>query len=205
VPAQVAALAGAVMAYAKNIDNIPSLIPTVERIAHKHVSRAVESDHYNAVGECLLAAIQTVLKDAATADVMNAWTEAFTFLANTFRQTEKTLRQELAIKAGYDGFTNMIVSDVDVIDGKRKISFVPESVPVPLHARGQYVAVCVKGTNGEDMMCTVPILEENEDCLVVTVGSSKEAASVFLMENTTMGSILSVSMPCGQPNSSGTA
>jgi nitric oxide dioxygenase len=39
VPPQVASLAGAVVAYAKHIDDVSSILPGVERICHKHVSR----------------------------------------------------------------------------------------------------------------------------------------------------------------------
>lgn len=41
-PAQAVALANAVLAYARNIDRVEALLPTVTKICHKHVSRAVE-------------------------------------------------------------------------------------------------------------------------------------------------------------------
>lgn len=42
IPAQVASLARAVLAYSSNIDNLTVLLPTVYMIAHKHVSRRVK-------------------------------------------------------------------------------------------------------------------------------------------------------------------
>ena len=41
VPAQVAAQTKTILAYAANIDNLDTIMPVVERIAHKHVSREV--------------------------------------------------------------------------------------------------------------------------------------------------------------------
>lgn len=46
-------------------------------IAHKHASLHVLPEHYPMVGKSLLKAIKTVLGDAATDDIMNAWAVAY--------------------------------------------------------------------------------------------------------------------------------
>ena len=60
------ALAGAICAYAANIDNLAALGPAVELIAQKHCSLGIQPEHYPIVGKHLLAAIKDVLGDAAT-------------------------------------------------------------------------------------------------------------------------------------------
>ena len=52
--AQAQALAGAVLAYAENIDDPSVLAPVIELIAHKHVSLNIQSPDYAIVGENLL-------------------------------------------------------------------------------------------------------------------------------------------------------
>src|SRR4051812_30641762 len=51
------ALAAAVVAYARNIDNLGALASRVERIAQKHVGLNILPEHYPAVAESLLGAI----------------------------------------------------------------------------------------------------------------------------------------------------
>src|SRR5690606_39976035 len=53
--AQQRALAGAICAYAANIDNLEALGGAVELIAHKHASLQIKPEHYPIVGENLLA------------------------------------------------------------------------------------------------------------------------------------------------------
>ena len=60
------ALAGAICAYAANIDNLAALGPAVELIAQKHCSLGIRPEHYPIVGKHLLVAIKDVLGDAAT-------------------------------------------------------------------------------------------------------------------------------------------
>ncbi len=67
------ALAQAVLAYARNIENLPALGAAVERIAQKHIGYAILPEHYPFVGEALLGAIEEVLGDAATPEILAAW------------------------------------------------------------------------------------------------------------------------------------
>jgi nitric oxide dioxygenase len=75
------ALANAVVAYASNLDRLEVLGDAVSLIVHKHVSLGIEPEHYPIVGECLLAAIELVLGDAASDEVLTAWGEAYAQLA----------------------------------------------------------------------------------------------------------------------------
>ncbi|ARW18567.1 globin domain-containing protein [Komagataeibacter europaeus] len=67
------ALALAVLAYARNIDNLGAMAGAVERIAEKHVGLNILPEHYPYVADALLGAIAHVLGDAATPEIMDAW------------------------------------------------------------------------------------------------------------------------------------
>lgn len=84
-------LAGAVSAYAANIDNLAVLTIAVEKMAESHVGANVKPEHYPIVGECILEAIGKVLGEAATPEIVEAWKEAYFFLADILINREKEL------------------------------------------------------------------------------------------------------------------
>ena len=87
-------LAGAVAAYAANIDNLEILSKAVEKMAQTHVNTMVKPEHYPMVGVSLLEAVRDVLGDAATDEVIEAWKEAYFFLADVLIAREKELYTE---------------------------------------------------------------------------------------------------------------
>jgi nitric oxide dioxygenase len=94
------ALANAVLAYAQNIDNLGVLGAAVERIAQKHVGLQILPEHYPYVAEALLAAIRDLLGDAATDEILQAWGEAYWFLADILINREQQLYDTLAEQPG---------------------------------------------------------------------------------------------------------
>lgn len=88
-PDQHKKLAGAVSAYAANIDNLAVLQGAVEKMVSSHVRANVKPEHYPMVGESILKAIKEVLGEAATEDILNAWKEAYFFLADILIEAEK--------------------------------------------------------------------------------------------------------------------
>lgn len=88
------ALFSAVAAYAKNIDNLPVLTSTVERIANKHTSLNVQAEHYPIVGHHLLETLRELAGEAFTPEVEDAWTAAYQFLASIFIGRESDLYNE---------------------------------------------------------------------------------------------------------------
>ena len=85
-------MANAILAYCKNIGNLDALQTSVEGIAKKkHVNVKVQPEYYPIVGQVLLTAMQDVLGDVANEQVLNAWEEAYSFLAVVFIQQEKEL------------------------------------------------------------------------------------------------------------------
>jgi len=81
-------LAAALLAFSTNADNLDVLTAAIERIAARHVSMHVKPEHYPAVANALLPAIKDVLGDAADERVLNAWGEAYWFLADVLKSRE---------------------------------------------------------------------------------------------------------------------
>lgn len=99
------ALAGAICAYAANIDNLGALGPAVELIAQKHCSLGIQREQYPIVGKNLLVAIRDVLGDVATDEVIAAWAEAYGFLAEVCIGRESEIYQEQAsASGGWNGY-----------------------------------------------------------------------------------------------------
>jgi hemoglobin-like flavoprotein len=84
-------LAAAIVAFAQNVDNLPALAGAVERMAARHVATQVRPEHYPVVAQALLAAIRDVLGEAATDEVIGAWTEAYGVLAQVLIAREAEL------------------------------------------------------------------------------------------------------------------
>jgi hemoglobin-like flavoprotein len=76
-------LAGAILAYAKNIDKLQNLGSAVQRMVARHVETGVKPEHYPHVAAALLPAIREVLgEEVATDEVLAAWGEAYWMLAD---------------------------------------------------------------------------------------------------------------------------
>ena len=84
-------LAGAIAAFAGNIDNLGALGAAVEKMAQSHVTTNVKPAHYPMVADALITAMGDVLGEAFTDARKNAWVEAYTFLANVLMQREQEL------------------------------------------------------------------------------------------------------------------
>lgn len=84
-------LAGAIAAFAGNIDNLGVLGAAVEKMAQSHVMTQVQPIHYPMVADALITAMGDVLGEAFTEARKNAWVEAYTFLANILMQREQEL------------------------------------------------------------------------------------------------------------------
>ncbi|WP_202593431.1 NO-inducible flavohemoprotein [Tolumonas lignilytica] len=138
------ALAGAVLAYAENIDDPSVLLPVVERIAHKHVSLNIRAEHYAIVGKHLLASIQEVLGDAATPELIDAWSAAYTSLADLFINIESDLYQQaIDTQGGWTGWRPFRICR-KVKESNEITSFYFEPLDggeVPAFRPGQYISV----------------------------------------------------------------
>lgn len=101
---QQTALAMTVLAAAKHLDKLATLLPQVTQISHKHRALQILPEHYPIVGKHLIGAIKEVLGAAATDDIINAWTEAYDEIASVFIQIEHGMYEE-AMWQGFAPFT----------------------------------------------------------------------------------------------------
>lgn len=97
---QQTALFNAVLAYAKNIDNLAVLQQAVSRIAHKHTSLNIQAEHYPIVGHHLIETFRELTGDLFTPELEAAWTKAYQQLAEVFIGIEGDLYQQSAQKQG---------------------------------------------------------------------------------------------------------
>lgn len=138
------ALAGAICAYFTHIDNLDALGPAVELIAQKHCSLGIQPEHYPIVGKHLLDAIQEVMGDAATDEIIAAVAEAYGVLAEVFISREAAIyHDQQAVPGGWNGFRNFVV-DRKVTESDVVTSFYlkpNDEQPLPAFLPGQYITV----------------------------------------------------------------
>jgi nitric oxide dioxygenase len=138
------ALAGAICAYAANIDNLGALGSAVELIAQKHCSLGIQAEHYPIVGKHLLVAIKDVLGDAATDEIIAAWAEAYGLLAQIFIAREQEIYDgQRDQTGGWNGYRRFVVDrKVAESDIVTSIYLVPEDGgALPAFMPGQYATV----------------------------------------------------------------
>lgn len=137
------ALALAVLAYARHINDPGVLGAMVERIAEKHVGLNILPEHYPYVAEALLGAIGHVLGDAATPEILDAWGKAYWFLADILIGREKEIYEtHEAAPGGWIGWRPFRVAR-RVRESETVTSFelVPtDGQPVMRHQPGQYLS-----------------------------------------------------------------
>jgi len=141
---QQVALFEAIAAYAKNIENLAALSSAVERIAQKHTSMSIQPEHYEIVGHHLIETLRELATEAFNAEVEEAWTAAYLFLAQVFIGREAQLYKSAKEAAGgWEGGREFVISEKKVesklvtsfvmtpVDGKAVLDFLP----------GQYIGI----------------------------------------------------------------
>lgn len=139
------ALAGALYAYAANIDNLGALSPAVELICHKHASLFIRAEQYDIVGHHLIETLKAVLGDAATPEILDAWGAAYWQLANIMIDKEGQMYKETSYWADWKDFTIARKEK----ESEEITSFYLEPVDaelqkkLPVFKPGQYISVNV--------------------------------------------------------------
>lgn len=200
--AQVHALATAVLAYARNIENLSALGPAVERIAQKHIGYAIKAEHYPYVATALLGAIEEVLGDAATPEILAAWGEAYWFLANILTGREDTIRAEIMThEGGWTDWREFVIAQRRP-ESEGIVSFILKPVdgrPVLRHRAGQYLtfrfdAASLPGLKRNFSISSGP----SDDHYRITVKRQADGgASAFLHDHGFPGVIVETTPPAG--------
>lgn len=141
---QARSLAASILAYAAHIDQLDRLGGMVNRITHKHASLEVQPEHYPIVGDHLLRAIRTVLGEAATPEIIEAWGAAYGQLAEIMIGVEKNLYEQGRNQpGGWAGYAPLKV-ERKVVESETITSFYlasPDGDVLPSFLPGQYLAV----------------------------------------------------------------
>lgn len=204
------ALAAAICAYAANIDNLEVLGGAVELIAQKHASLQIQAEQYPIVGENLLASIREVLGAGATDAVINAWAEAYGFLANILIGREKEIyHQQTLAPNGWNGFRKFrVVRKEQESEVITSFYLQPEDGgALPPFKPGQYLTVRVPSPCGHTTMRNyslsdkpgqpwfrISVKRENG----ATASSPEGFVSNFLHKGVNVGDSLEVGPPCGE-------
>lgn len=85
------ALAMSILAAAQNIDNLSAILPVVNKIGQIHCDKGIKEEHYPIVGSNLLIAIEKVLGDNSTPEILDAWGKAYGEIAKVFIDVEKEI------------------------------------------------------------------------------------------------------------------
>lgn len=205
------ALAGAVLAYAENIENLPALLGAVAHIANKHVSVGIRAEHYPIVGKHLIASIKEVLGDAATPELIDAWTAAYMQLADVLIGAEKAIYDKNAVaEGGWTGWCFFKVAEKSKqTDNVTSFKLVPvDNGKMPEVKAGQYISVRVF-VKGQDLIQPRQYTVVKADATSLTIAVKKveavEKSPAGMVSNTlhndiNEGDVVEVSFPVGEFN-----
>lgn len=205
------ALAGAVLAYAENIENLPALLGAVAHIANKHVSVGIRAEHYPIVGKHLIASIKEVLGDAATPELIDAWTAAYMQLADVLIGAEKAIYDKNAVaEGGWTGWRFFKVAEKSKqTDNVTSFKLVPvDNGKMPELKAGQYISVRVF-VKGQDLIQPRQYTVVKADATSLTIAVKKveavEKSPAGMVSNTlhndiNEGDVVEVSFPVGEFN-----
>ena len=141
---QQTALAMAVLAYAENIANPAVLMPAVDRIGHKHTSLDIRPEHYSIVGEQLITSIKEVLGDAATPEIVDAWTAAYNQLAQLMIGHEAGIYQQQTNRQnGWTGWRPFLVKKKEAESAEITSFYLypADGGKVTRHLPGQFISL----------------------------------------------------------------
>ena len=205
------ALAGAVLAYAEIIENLPALLGAVAHIANKHVSVGIRAEHYPIVGKHLIASIKEVLGDAATPELIDAWTAAYMQLADVLIGAEKAIYDKNAVaEGGWTGWRFFKVAEKSKqTDNVTSFKLVPvDNGKMPEVKAGQYISVRVF-VKGQDLIQPRQYTVVKADATSLTIAVKKveavEKSPAGMVSNTlhndiNEGDVVEVSFPVGEFN-----
>jgi nitric oxide dioxygenase len=204
------ALAGAIAAYAANIDNLEVLGGAVELIAQKHASLMIKPEHYPIVGENLLASIREILGKAATDEIIDAWAKAYGFLAEILTAREKQIYQDNAKKpGGWEGFKayRVIRKETESAIIASLYLSAEDGAPLPTFKPGQYITVRGPTPDGSTTMRNYSLSDKpGQDWLRISVKREvpPEAdtpagyISNMLHDGVEAGDTIEIGPPCGE-------
>lgn len=203
------ALAAAICAYAKHIENPSVLASAVELIAQKHASLGIQAQHYPIVGSNLLSSIKEVLGDAATPEVIDAWAAAYNQLADLFIAREKKIYAEQESEYGWTGFKRFIVQKREAASGNiTSLYFAAEDgQALQAHLPGQYITLRVTPADSTPIMRNYSLSNRAGDPhyrisvkreLALAPNTPDGVCSNYVHDQLQVGDVVELAPPCGE-------
>ena len=204
------ALAGAIAAYASLLvsEDAPNIDAMMSRISNKHASLGITEDQYAIVYEHLFAAIAEVLGDAATPEVVDAWTEVYWDMADSLVKAENDLYSRYDVAPG-DVWNNLIVisrtqetpTTISLELAREDREVLPAAMP------GQYLSIQVTLPDGAQQIRQYSLTRTSDPTSwSVTIkaepgrtdsGAPAGEVSNFIHNNIFDGDIVACSLPYG--------
>lgn len=203
---QQVALFEAILAYAKNIDNLAVLKHAVERIAQKHTSLHIQPAHYDVVGLHLIETFRELLPEQFTSDVEKAWGNAYGVLAGIFIGREEELYQSRANeKGGWRGkraFALVAKNKESAL--VTSFSFEPmDNQSVLTHKAGQYLGIEINAKGFENTEIRQYSISDKPNGKSYRISVKRELGdnpgiiSNYLHDNLQLGDIVDLHPPAG--------
>jgi nitric oxide dioxygenase len=196
------ALAGAVLAYAENIENPGVLAKAIERITTKHVSLNIQPEQYAIVGDNLLNSISEVLNVPMDSDLIAAWKIAYTQLADLLISIEKSKYDGLNESNGaWAGWRSFEVTDIQVTESGKKFRLQAQNGEAVATAEaGQFISVRVTVPHADlrqPLQFTFSEAQSNGYEIDVTSVENPSEFSVanILLTQVQVGDVVEVSAP----------
>jgi hemoglobin-like flavoprotein len=78
-----------------NLENLSSLVPSLQELGRRHVGYGARSAHYDAVGAALVWAVERMAGEAFGPEHRSAWASAYTILAEIMRSAAARYQERL--------------------------------------------------------------------------------------------------------------
>lgn len=192
------ALAGSIGVFAQWLVEHPNSYPdeVLSRIAHKHASLGLQADEYPTVYQHLFGAIAKDLGEAATPEVVEAWTEVYWLMADALIKIEKGLYAGQAndrIRAPYT-----LVSKEPAGEGTFDMVIEPaDDTPMTPAVPGQYVSVFANAEDGLLQPRQFTLLPSRENQRRVAVKLDEKGEMTPILHRLEVGDRIEISNPYG--------
>ncbi|ROR83695.1 nitric oxide dioxygenase [Plantibacter flavus] len=194
---QAAVLAASIVAFAtaaSTSEEAPAHLVT--RIAHRHASLGVTPEQYQVVYEYLFRAIATDLGDAATSEVVAAWSEVYWLFADVLIAAERRL---YGAQANDSHWTPWTVSEKIVTTSTvTEFIFVPaDGTPVTPAVAGNYVSLRVTAPDGSSQARAFTLLRPGTGRSIAVKRDPDGDVTPVLHDVIEVGDVIELSNPYG--------
>jgi hemoglobin-like flavoprotein len=80
----------------RSLRNLDTIVPGIQALGARHAGYSIRDEHYETVAIALLWTFEQALGHGFTDDVRDAWTSAYTLLADTMKSAAVGSRQAVA-------------------------------------------------------------------------------------------------------------